>query len=464
MQTSLPWMYSDIHNYNSHNHTIGEMIISKAQPDVIVIGAGLAGLTAARALTRRGISTLVLEARNRTGGRVHSVMMPDGSIADLGGQWIGPGQRRMQRLAKEAGLKCQNIKIKGRTVKEPLNPLSVIDRLQIAKLGLRLAKEARRTPRSSPWQHPLAETLDHTPINEWLEKIATPRAAQAWHNLISKSFCTDPQTISVLEGLHHLASIGGLLPLASAETSFFVDGAGSVAGYLAKDLDIRLNTPVKSIKRTADGVQVQSDSGVINTRQVVLAVPPQLACRLLAEDDQINTGLIKSPIQTSVVKTVLLYKKAWWTDNGFSGFGTTSSGPVNELFYCPSPDKQNGCLITLSTGNTAQALPTDKRARNKSIVEHIARLLNGHGHTPIAIESVDWNAEPFSLGGYAAVRPFGSWLQQRKLPENKSGPIHLAGTETATQWRSYMDGAVQSGERAAENIQHAISETKTATR
>lgn len=421
------------------------------QPEVIIIGAGLAGLSAAKALKQQGISSVVLEARSRIGGRVYSITMPDGSMADLGAQWIGPAQKRIQLLAKEAGLKLQHMKVKGRVVKEPLTPLSLIERMQLVKLSLRLAREARKTPVSSPWQHPDAELLDHTAIAQWLGSISTPRAASAWRNLISRAFCTDPQTISVLEGLHHLSSIGGLLKLSSAETSYFVDGAASIANYLATDLDIMLDTPVISIKAGNGCVQIHTEAKAFTARQVVLAVPPQIARNMLTDDDALITGLITSPLQPCVIKTILTYDKTWWIDKGFSGYGTTTDGPVNEFFNC-SVQHGHGRLIAISTGETARALPQHEQARNQIVTAHIARLLDGKEHTPLAVESVNWSTEPYSLGGYAAVRPPGSWIEQRKLPQHTNGPIHLAGTETATEWRSYMEGALQSGERAAVNV------------
>jgi len=203
---------------------------------VIVIGAGLAGLSTAHNLSSQNIKVLVLEARDRIGGRVFSHRLPNGVVVDLGGQFIGPRQPRINALAKQADAKLIQLNSKGRNLREPESPISMIDRFHIARTAWRLQKEARATPADTPWTRERSAELDSIPSDQWIATIAPPAAAAFWTKLATDSFCIDPRSISALEALQHFSSMGGLIGLASAETHYLEGGAGQLADYLAKDL------------------------------------------------------------------------------------------------------------------------------------------------------------------------------------------------------------------------------------
>lgn len=430
---------------------------------VVVVGAGLAGLACARELNKHGVDTLVLEARNRIGGRVHTVTLHDGTALDLGAQLIGPRQKRINLLAKEAGAEIIHLNHKGRAFREPNMALSLYDRVQIARLAWRIQKEVKLTPTDKPWLHPNADFLDNISAADWLGSINTGKAFQVWRSVASRSFCLDASQYSALEALQHMSSMGGMLGLVSADVSMLQNGASVLAQHLASEQNIQLNTEVQRIDIVEDKVQIKTNADVISAQQVVLAVPPQIGHKILnSSDDSCVSGgdgtlnYPENPLVAHATKTALVYPTAWWKDNGFSGMGMSETGPVNELYNVTPTNTEHGVLMAISSGETSLSLPADTQARNNMIVEHVNELLNGQGQTPRFVESINWTNESFSMGGYSSLRPFNSWIQQADKPINNKCPIQIAGTESATQWRSYMEGALQSAEAAANNVLRTI--------
>jgi len=430
--------------------------MNSTDAQVIVIGAGLAGLATARALSYQKIDVLVLEARDRIGGRVFSHAMPNGAVVDMGAQMIGPRQLRINALATQAGAKLIRLNTKGRNIREPESSLSMIDRFHVARTAWRLHKEARATPAATPWKRKQAKELDSMSCSEWLASIASPGAANFWTKLAKDAFCIDPQAISALEALQHYSSMGGLIGLATAETSYLENGAGTLANYLADDLTVLQNNAVQSVEVSDEQVRIDSDNRSLYAKQAVLAVPPQVGCKMLSADQTEAIGYIEKSTHGNVVKTAIVYASAWWKNKGLSGFISSDIGPVSATFDCTPPGANYGCLLATSCADKASSLSQDEHTRVQSIVKHTDQLLDNTTHKPLFCKSINWNLEPESLGGFSSVREPGSWIKQACSPGSTQGPIHVAGTEFAVEWRSYMEGALESGERAAANVLKAL--------
>jgi monoamine oxidase len=153
-----------------------------------------------------------------------------------------------------------------------------------------------------------------------------------------------------------------------------------------------------------------------------------------------------------VVKTILVFQDPWWRRSGLSGTIVNPGGMFGAAVDA-SPEDGSGILIVFSSASGAQALGRlpDEKAR---VAAAMRWLSHSHGPgipDPRAARSIDWSADPFSLGGYSSRRGIGGWLTAPDL-FTPHGRLHFAGTETANRWRSFMDGAVQSGLRAADEI------------
>lgn len=438
--------------------------------DVAVVGAGLAGLNAARVLRRAGRSVVVLEARDRVGGRVWS-RSTAGARIDLGAQWIGPGQHRMAALARELDLRTLDTHARGKVaverdgvIRRPPLPMphgvpAILDAIQVA---IRLDLVARRVGVEMPWMDGDARTLDGTSFERWLEERAyTRRGRVFWRVLTEAGLCTTIDRVSALELAQQIATMGGIRRLFTAEHTFFAAGAQGVADGLAAPLGdaLRLGAPVTTIRHDGAAVQVTTTEGEVEAARVVVAVPPQLV-EQIAFDPPLDRPPADAIVRGRVVKSIAIWDHAWWRDRGTSGMALSYDGPVGLLMDGAGPDGRPGVLVALASAGHAEHLASLALPDRQWIVLTAVERLLGPTRAPLLdFVSTDWSGETWSLGGYAARRTAGTWTMHGGALSRPQGRIHFAGTETATAWRSYMEGAVQSGERAGAEVLAALSRT-----
>ena len=444
----------------------------RVDADVCVVGAGLAGLTAARDLVAAGREVVVLEARDRVGGRVLTERLSDGTPVDHGGQWIGPGQHRMAHLAEELGLETfptydegENLlDFGGRTARYEgaiprLSPVVLAD---MAQAQTRFDRLAQRVPLDAPWAADRADEWDGQTFESWIRRNAVTRGARELFTLYSEAvFAADPADLSLLHALFYTHSGNGVDVLAGtrdgAQQDRFVDGAQGVALGLAGGLGtrVRLEQPVRRVDWSDDGVMVLTDSVLVAARHAVIAVPPPLAARIRYEPalpparDQLTQRLPMG----AVIKCHAVYERPFWRDDGLTGQATTDVGPVKVTFDNSPPDGTPGVLLGFVEGANARALSRlDADDRRSEVLGSLTALFGTAAARPLEYTERDWSAEEWTRGCYAALFTPGTWTQLGPALRAPVGPIHWAGTETATVWCGYMDGAVQSGERAAREI------------
>ena len=440
--------------------------------DVVVVGAGLSGLMAARLLRRAGLRVTLLEARDRVGGRVWSQSIGDGCWIDFGAQWIAPGQRRIQALVKEFGLATTESHTRGASVwmarggAEPRRgsfPAGWLAKLDQLLISLRLERLAMQFGARTPPTDPRRRDLDSQTFAAWLkQKALTHAGLEAVRLTVEEGVCASIEEVSCYEVIQQIASIGGLAALASPEQTFLPGGAQAIAQRLAGELgaDLQLGRPVTAIRQDADQVTISTAGGELRAQRVILALPPQLLSEISLDLDLSGRAqwCQRAIVKGRVVKTVIVYEQAWWRLHGLNGHVISPNGPIEHLADASDQEGSPGILIAFATGCRADELAVlEEGPRKTLILEQIRSSLGDAPTPPIAFHSINRNGDPWSQGGYASrLGPSHSSGDQPSLAD-PIGRVHFAGTETASQWRSYMEGALQSGERAAREVLNSWS-------
>lgn len=437
--------------------------------DVVVVGAGFAGLTAARRLRQAGRDVVVLEARDRVGGRVRNHDLGGGQIVEVGGQFVGPTQTRMLALAAEMGVATYPVYDDGRHVlrtagtwrsyrEVPAMDPRVL--LQTGRAGVALRRLAAQVDPAAPWT--ADPSLDQRTFDDWLRATVSNAEADGIVRLAARTiFAAEPREHSLLHAAFFVASAGGVMALTEvkrgAQEMRFVGGSNAIADAMAAALGdvVRLNHAVTAIAWSDDGVQVRTNRGGVRARHAVLAVPPALAAQLAFEPGlpPEKRGLLDALQHGDVIKVNVVYPTPWWRDFELSGQAATDAGHISATFDNTPPSGAPGVLMGFVEGDHARALrKIPETERPAAVLADLERLFGPRVRRPEDVIIVDWTTDPWTRGCYGAFFPVGAWTQHGPALRAPTGPIHWAGTETATRWMLYMDGAVESGERAATEI------------
>jgi monoamine oxidase len=445
--------------------------------DVVVVGAGMSGLTAARALADAGKRVVVVEARDRVGGRTLSMTLSNGVIVDLGGQWVAPTQRRVLKLASELGLEIfktfdtgASLTLRDSVVTRYEGVMPKIDAEAAAdiKQGMeKIGTLAASIPLDAPWTHPAAAELDQLTYAAWIEKnLATELGRWTFKLQAPSVFSVEASELSVLHVAFYFGAAGGPDMITSTsgggQDSRFTAGMHSLATGLAAALkdNLRLSQPVEEIRQDGSGVTVRAASLSVRARQAIVALPPTLAGRIRYNPPMppLRDSLTQRMPMGTAIKMMFVYESPFWREEGLSGFAMTDHD-VPQLVYDNSPkDGSSGILLGFTEGVAArewmQASPDDRQSAG------VETLIQAFGHQAgdlVEYVEYSWVAEEFSRGCYAGTMPPGAWSSFGKALKEPVGRIHWAGTETATTWNGYVEGAMQAGERAAAEALDALT-------
>ena len=440
-----------------------------SEADVVVVGAGLAGLQAARDVIARGRSAVVLEARERVGGRLLNVEIGGGKIVEIGGQWAGPTQHRVLALARELGVETfathahgENLVELGGTVRRYRGAIPRINPAVLADIGqaqFRLDRMARSVPPQAPWQAPRAEQWDGQTMWTWIRRNTVTRAARELLQLaVEAVWACHPADVSLLHVLFYTRAAGGFDDLigteGGAQQDRFVGGSQELALRLAARLGdaVALGTPVRRIEQRGESVTVIGDGGSVTARAAIVAIPPALCARIAYDPPlpALRDQLTQRMAQGSVIKCMAVYDEPFWREEGLSGQVTSADGPVKVMFDNSPPDGSPGVLLGFLEGRQARELAQwTPEARRQAVVGCFERLFGTRAGRPEAYVEQVWAQEEWTRGCYGCVMPPGGWVSLGPALRAPVGRIHWAGAETATTWSGYMDGAVRSGEDAA---------------
>ncbi|MGB5311847.1 MAG: flavin monoamine oxidase family protein [Polyangiales bacterium] len=439
--------------------------------DVVVVGAGLSGLCAARKLRAQGASVVVVEARDRVGGRTLTKQIGDGAF-DVGGQWIGPDQKRVHALVDELGLettptytdgkKVLEVEGKVSTYKRSIASMSMPNLIQLTGALSYVNRVRKRVSPSSPMSAEGAAALDGETLETWRSRIVKSAKITAVIDATVRSiFGAEARDISALYFLMYINAGGGMLNLTEAkggaQQDSIIGGAQALSLALAKDLgdSVLLERPVRRLVQSRYGVEAVSENGTIGGRYAVVAIPPTLAGRIEYEPS-VSVGrdqLTQRFSMGAAVKVIVTYEDAFWREAGFSGEVVSSEGPLSVVYDSTSDDDRQPALVGLVVGSQARQWSTQPFAdRQTRVTGALARYFGDAANSFTDYQELDWGMEAWSRGGPAAALPPGVLTNSFPHLRKPEGRIHWAGTETATEWIGYMEGAIQSGERAADEI------------
>jgi monoamine oxidase len=338
---------------------------------------------------------------------------------------------------------------------------------------VRLDDMASQVPRESPWTAANAREWDSQTVETWKQKnLATENGKFLLDVGIEAVFAAEPRDISLLFLLFYIASAGNestpgtferlINTAGGAQESRFVGGSQLVSIRAAKQLGKRvmLGAPARRIEQSRSGVRVYSDSGLVaRGKRVIVAMAPSLAGRidyrpaLPALRDQLTQRVPNG----SVIKCEAVYDKPFWRDAGLTGQAVSDASPVRITFDNTPPDGSPGVLLGFIEGTAAREY-TRKSAstRRAAVLNNFATYFGSKALKPKAYYEANWSVDPWTRGCYTGYTPPGVLLDYGTALRKPVGRIHWAGTETATIWAGYMDGAVRSGKRAAKEALAAL--------
>jgi monoamine oxidase len=455
--------------------------------DVVIVGAGLAGLTAAREIVKAGRSAVVLEARSRVGGRVLTEQLGGGDYAELGGMFQGPTQDHIKALATAVKVGLWPTYNTGNNVfwangrrleyanntatgTAPPDPVVAGD---IASAVTQLDQMSQSVPVDSPWTSSNAEEWDRQTLDTWLrghtsgsdEFMAVTSAAT------EAIFGCEPRELSLLYTLFYIAASGNEQNPGTFERNFntsfgaqmrrFQGGAMQVPNRVAAQLGdtVVLNAPVRSITQSSSGVTVVSDALTATGQRAIVAVPPALAARIAYDPPlpPLRDQLTQHMPQGTLMKFEAIYDTPFWRAAGLNGQAVSENGPIKVTFDASPQDGSPGIMMGFIGGHDARVWA--QRPANElqdAALQNLANYFGSQALSPRSVLTFNWSTEVWNRGCPVAVLAPGTLIDFGTALRVPVDRIHWAGTETSTYWNGYMDGAVRSGERAAQEALAAL--------
>jgi monoamine oxidase len=462
-----------------HHHHHGR---KRRKADVVVVGAGFAGLTAARELVYHGKSVVVLEARHRVGGRVHNHDLGNGVWSERGGTFVGPTQDAVINLADSYGIKTfptydtgKDVYINGvehlewsdtgPTGTAPPDPLILPD---LALMVSKLDQMSTEVPVKAPWSAAKAAEWDGQSFQSFVSSNAfSPQFKNVVPMATRPIFGAEPRDLSLLYVLFYIASSGDEKHPGTFERNFNTRGGGQQSRFhggsalighkIRHHLGRRvvLNTPVRRIEQHRHGVKVVSDRMTVNAKHAIVAIPPTLAGRIdyTPEMPADRDALTQRLPQGRLIKVAAVYPRPWWRDKGYTGQGLNPDGYISATFDDSPPDASRGIVFGFVGGDKAVAFAKLSHAdRRATVLKELAAFFGSEALSAQDYFETNWTKETWSRGCPVAVYQPGTMLNYGDQIRRPVGRIHWAGTETSDYWNGYMDGAVRSGYRAAAEV------------
>ncbi|MGO3886685.1 MAG: flavin monoamine oxidase family protein [Mycetocola sp.] len=440
--------------------------------DVVVIGAGASGLTAANRLKDAGLSVAVLEARDRVGGRLWTDTI-DGAMLEIGGQWVSPDQDALINTLAELGLETFSRYRDGDSVyitaagerrrfTGDIFPASPETEKEIERLITLLDRLVAEVDPEAPWDHPRAREYDRVTWKDWLHQQSDDEEAIDNISLfIAEAMLTKPShAFSLLQALHMAASAGSFTHLVDAD--FILDkrvvgGLQQVPILLAERLgaDVHLNSPVRALHWGDDGVTAESDTVTVKASYVIVAVPPNLYHRI-----SYNPPLPRKQHQAHqhqslglVIKVHAVYETPFWRDKGLSGTAFSPYQLVHEAYDNSNHEDPRGTLVGfVSDEHADDAFSADADERKRRILASLAEYFGEEATSPVVYYESDWGNEEWTRGAYATSWDMGGLVRYGADQRTPVGPIYWSTSDLAGAGFQHVDGAIRVGADTADRI------------
>src|SRR3954452_17259064 len=457
--------------------------------DVVIVGAGLAGLTAARKLTAKGKKVVVIEADKRVGGRVLNIDIGGGKITEGGAEFIGETQDHIAKLAKDVGLETfktynegNNLYYRNGTALPyqstgPLGPVppDPTGGADAEQALVRLDQMASTINLDAPWESPNAAEWDSQTFETWKQdNVKTDNGKFLLDVACTSVFSVEPRDVSLLFVLFYIAAAGDeshpgtlerlVTTAPGAQSDRIVGGTQLIPIRMAQHLGkkVVLSSPVRKITQKKDRVIVESDKLTAIGQRVIVAIPPPLAGRLQYSPKlpALRDQLTQRMPQGSVMKVIAIYDEPFWRKDGWTGQVVSDTGPAQVTFDNTPPEGAPGALMAFVEASTARELDAVSTDELKSkVLDNFVTYFGEKARSPIAFYEKRWDNDVWHRGCPVCVPGPGVLLDFGTAIRTPIGRIHWAGTETSTFWNGYMDGAVRSGERAAEEVRKLLKKT-----
>ncbi len=443
--------------------------------DVVVVGAGIAGLVAARELAKAGKSVLVLEANNRVGGRAYAEKIGNGTL-DLGGQWIGAAHTKIRQLAGELGLEIFPTYVEGQkyldidgsvsTYKGKIPRISPLALIDIQRAMWKLQRLQKKVPCDRPYEAIDAAKWDGSTLESFTRKqFFSNKAGKALDPAIRTVFGCETSELSMLFFLFYCNSSGGLEALIEAEGGAQQDridgGMQLIPELIAKDLGERvvLSSPAIAVEQTDNGVSVKTKENDYRADRAILAIPPPVTTRIefTPQLPSSRRQLAQKMAMGAAIKFNLTYSSPFWRDSGFTGEIVSNEGPVSVTYDNTTNDGRQAALVGFIVGKHAHEWSgRNQGERREAVLAHLERYLGPQVRSFEEYADKDWSEEDWIGGAPVGYMPPGAISLVRDQIGMPTGRVHWAGTETATEFCGYLEGAVRSGERAAGEVTAAL--------
>ena len=446
------------------------------ETEIVVVGAGIAGLTAASTLAREGVDVVVLEARDRVGGRVWNTEI-GGEANELGGQWVAPYQSAVHALLDELGIELfPSFRDGAHVYVDPSGkahryeghdaPMGSASERAFEEADAKLDALAEELDPEAPWAHPDARELDSITFEAWLRaEVADQMAQDLLRSWLAGGFLAKPaNTFSLLQGLWMIAGAGGTYELFEPDQCLatrVVGGSQLIPIRLAERLGDRvlLEAPARDIRWSDAGVEVDAETATVSARAAIVAVPPNLteAIRFRPALPAWRQRLAQSLSQGSITKVLAVYEQPFWREEGLSGQGFAPYELVRELYDNSPPSASAGVLVTFLAGENAErAGRMSAGDRRAAVLEGMAKYVGPRALEAVDLIETDWSAEEWTRGAYGTSYGPGGLSRFGEDLRRPIGPIHWACTDIAGVGHIHMEGAVRSGERAAKACLEAV--------
>ncbi|MEV5041484.1 flavin monoamine oxidase family protein [Microbacterium sp. LMI1x-1-1.1] len=440
--------------------------------DVVIVGAGAAGLTAAHELRKAGLSVAVLEARERVGGRLWTDVI-DGAMLELGGQWVSPDQDALIDTVAELGLDTFSRYREGDSVyvgpdgtvsrfTGEMFPVSPETERTIDEITQRLDAMVAEIDPDRPFAHPKAAEWDTITWDAWLrQQTDDDEAVRNLAFATGSAMLTKPtHAFSLLQSLLMAASAGSYSHLVDAD--FILDkrvvgGLQQVPVLLAERLgdDVFLNRPVRTIEWSDAGVTAHADGLTVRARSAVLAVAPVLYNRIsfVPPMPRLQHQMHQHISMGFVIKVHAVYETPFWREKGLSGTAFSPYEICHEAYDNTNHDDPRGTLVGfVSDRNADDMFRLTAEERKERILGSLSHYYGPEAKDPVVYYESDWGTEEWTRGAYAASFDLGGLHRYGADVRTPVGPIQFACSDIAGAGYQHVDGAIRMGRLAARNV------------